>query len=211
MSLQESLNQTTIIGRKRLLQKFLKEHGPGELTDEEDSVLKKLFENFYTPDIGQSKYTQEEIQRFYIGKGSYNTTCFHLRLYNGFDDVATLKRLSGENRTNVENLRRALRYTIEDQIQSFRMSNPLEPNDICPVLQIPLGNDAQVDHFNPTFSQLLKDWIKENPLPVVVPGPKGSSIYILEEPYEKSWKDFHKKHAHLRWLSKKGNMIAHKL
>jgi hypothetical protein len=201
---------SSISGRKELLQKFLKEHPIGELTDDEDKILKYVFQEYYIPDPGQEKYPIEDIDRFYIGYGQYNTICFHMRLKNGQDDVATLKRLSGENRTQHQNLHRALRTAINSQIEDFKNLYTLDPTRLCPIESIPLGTDAQVDHHNPTFKELVEEWMKENPNPKIKWGPTGSSIYLLEEPYHTSWVTFHHEKAELRWLSKEGNKKAHR-
>lgn len=201
----------TISGRKKKLQEYLKIHPVGEISDEDDRIMKWLFERFYTTDEGHEKYPIENIDRFYIGYGSYQSICFHIRLKNGFDDIATLKRLSGENRTPYQNLKRALRHAIHPQIEDFKQKNPLDATATCPIEKCPLGEDAQVDHFNPTFEQLSENWLKENPNPTVIWGERGSSIYLLEEPYQSSWIHYHKEKANLRWLSKEGNKKAHRL
>lgn len=208
IELQSILSEKTISGRKKILQRFKNEHSFGELTDEEDKIMKYLFEEYYTPDPGHSKYPIEDIDRFYIGYGMFNSICFRIRLKDGFDDVATYTRLAGENRTQNQNLNRALRKAIEPQIEDFKRENPLIATNICPLKQTPLGNDAQVDH-NPPFYKLVEEWLQQNQNPKVIWGPKGTSIYLLEEPFQTSWRNFHKEKANLRWLSKEGNKKAH--
>jgi len=211
LSLHEVHSIASIKGRKLFLQEYLNNMPLGEeLSDADNERMKDMFEAYYTPDLGERKYTRVEIDRFYINKHSiYGTKCFHIRLKDGVCDVATLKRLSGENRTHVQNLTRALRHAISPQIEEFRIRNLLQPLDICPVENTPLGMDAQVDHYNPTFRELVKNWLSENPDPTIHIHAILDSIYELDEPYKTSWILYHNQHANLRWLSKNGNKHAH--
>lgn len=202
----------TIKGREDILKGFLHEHGVGQLTDEEDKQIKWLFEMFYTPDEDQIKYPVSDIDRFYIGRipGRY-TTGFRIRRKVGEDHNATYKRLAGGNRTSATNIKRALRHAIRPQIEEFRKENPLNPLDICPIENKPLGSDAEVDHYDPTFSELAKQWLEENKKIKAIPKSESEAIYVLEEPSQSNWIRFHKEKARLRWLSKEGNRRAHLL
>jgi hypothetical protein len=211
MSLTYILDAKTITLRKETLQSFLRNREKGEVSDDEDKILKTLFHQFYTPDEGQVKYKLEEIDRFFIGIGSYNTKCFRMRLKDGREDVATLKRLAGENRTPQANVKRALRSAIDPQIQEFKNCYPLTPEDICPVQNTPLGTDAEVDHFDPPFHEIADEWLKRNTRVKIYCGEPGTSFYMLKEPFHTSWITYHKEKANLRWLSKEGNKKAHLL
>jgi hypothetical protein len=210
-TLRSIQDATTKKKRKEILQSYLRTHPVGEISEEDSDIMKCLFDEFYTPDTGQRKYPSDEIEKFYIGFGRFNSVCFHIRCKNGIEDVATIDRLSGSNRTPKANLLRALRYAIEPQLEEFREANTLDPTALCPIEHIPLGFDAQVDHFNPTFQQLVDDWLKKNKDPQIKWGPRASSIYLLEEPYQTSWITYHKQKANLRYLSKEGNKKAHRL
>ena len=201
---------TTIKKRREILKSYLQTHPLGDISEEDDAIMKSLFEEFYTPDDGQYKYPKEDIEKIYIGYGKFQTKCFRILCYDGIDDAASQDRLSGSNRTDKANLTRALRDTIGPQIEEFKETNPLDPNAMCPIEKIPLGKDAQVDHYNPTFKELVIEWLKENKDPKIKWGPRGSSIYLLEEPYQTSWANFHREKAHLRYLSKEGNKKAHR-
>lgn len=207
MSLSKIKFCKTITGRKKILSDFLKGKEPGELSDTDDNLLKYLFITYYTTDEGQTKYSEDDIDRFYIGYGSYNTICFHIRLKNGKTDVATYKRLAGENRTNNANLNKAYRNAVSDQINEFKKNNPLNSGELCPIGHCVLGENAEVDHVVPLY-KLIISWMNEGNY-----GPTCKYVenhdYVLDQPYLESWTKFHKQHAELRWLSYKGNRVAH--
>ena len=69
--------------------------------------------------------------------------CFSI-LVNNTSFPTTIKRLSGGNRNEKANLIRSLRNALEPQIKTFRVCNPLNPYDICPVTKKILGEVAKV-------------------------------------------------------------------
>jgi hypothetical protein len=198
---------TTITGRKQYLKQLLRS---GNLSPDDITCLKDWFERYYTPDIGQAKYHTEDIDTFFIASsGRFNTLCLHIRLKDGTDTDVSSDRLAGERRSQYENRIRALRTAIEPQIELFRQTHPLCPTDICPIENIPLGVDAQVDHYNPPFHILVKEWLDEiNVKPSAI---YSAGVYRFEEPYQTQWIQYHKTYANLRWLSKEGNKKAHRL
>jgi hypothetical protein len=128
---------------------------------------------------------------------------------DGTVEPVAYKRLAGENRSEIENLKQALRSEIQPQINAFRTANPLDPAAFCPIMyNCPLGTDAQVDHYNPTFRFLMKEWITVNPAPKVTYNGERC-LFELSEPHKTSWIQYHSKNARLRWLSKVGNQKAH--
>lgn len=206
--LSDTLSCTTIKGRKEILQAFLQRAPVGALSVDEDRIIKELFHRWYEPDAGERKYRPEEILNFFVGVHPvYHTKGFHMTLCTDVHDVATLRRLAGEGRTQTQNLIRALREAIRPQIETFRYENPLVPTYICPITGSALGHDAQVDHYSPTFRELVKEWRSglADTEPAVHSSKTHKSVYELEEPFHTSWVTFHKTHAVLRWLSKEGN------
>lgn len=190
-----------------MLQDYLRSTDTISAIDSE--ILLRLFLQYYTPDIGDRKYTNEEIAHIYIAKHPiYATKGFYLRLTSGLVEPVAYMRLAGKNRDAVENLKKALRSEIQPQIDAFRRVYPLDPTALCPIESCPLGTDAQCDHYDPTFRLLVKDWIAGNPEPKVMYN-KERCVYELLEPHKTSWVEYHLKNANLRWLSKVGNQKAH--
>ena len=208
MSLELVINEKTIASRKSLLSNYLKNNNVGILTENEGTFFKHIFEKFYTPDEEDIKYDISQISNISIVKDKYGNKCFNILVNNNWEPTSKT-RLSGNNRTDKANLIRSLRTAIEPQISNFRVCNPLNPNNICPVTKKMLGSDAEVDHQIP-FHILAEQWIKDN---------KNTSYhyvldkraYILQEPYYTSWFNFHLEKSILRWVSKEGNKFAHKL
>ena len=214
MSLKQVLIEKTITARYNLLSNYLKNNELGPISDSESRYFKEIFNNFYTPDNEYEKFEIDNINNVSIVLNSYGKKCFSICV-NNIHYPTSIKRLSGSNRTKKMNLRRALRNAIKEQINEFKLANPLDVNACCPIITTQLLNpDAQVDHETP-FHKLADEWINNNKI-------NNNKIdyylydlndfdYVLQEPYLTNWREFHYQKAKLRWVSKDGNKIAHKL
>lgn len=208
MSLVDFFEQKTINSRKNILSNYLKNSEVNYyLNDSELLNFRKIFEIYYTPDDNEEKYDSESIKKVCVKINEKN------RAYKGFSILVDNKweptaiiRLSGSKRTEKRILRRALRTGIQIQIDDFKKNNPLNIDEICPITNLKLNYDAQVDH-EIKFRDLADEWIKKNKK-IPYKYNREISDYILEEPYLKSWREFHLRNAKLRWLSKEGNMIS---
>jgi hypothetical protein len=206
MSLELVINEKTMKNRKSLLSNYLKNNNVGILPENECVFFKHIFEKFYTPDEEDTKFQVSQISNVSIVKDNYGNNCFSI-LVNNIWVRTSIKRLSGSNRTDNANLIRSLRNAIEPQIINFRICNPLNSNDICPITQKILGFDAEVDHEKP-FNILAKEWIQNNTnISKIYDVDKFE--YILQEPYYTLWSNFHLEKSILRWVSKEGNKTAH--
>ena len=206
--LSRILTLSQLKDRCLMLQDYLRSTDAVSAIDSE--ILLRLFLQYYTADIGDRKYTKEEIAHVYIAKHPiYATKGFYLRLTSGLVEPVAYMRLAGKNRDAVENLKKALRSEIQPQIDAFRRAYPLDPTAFCPIAyHCQLGTDAQIDHYYPTFRLLVKCWISTNPSPKVKYNVERC-VYELLEPHKTSWVEYHLKNANLRWLSKVGNQKAH--
>jgi hypothetical protein len=208
MSLENVINGKTIKNRHLLLSNYLKNNNICILSENESLYFKHIFEKFYTPDEQHTKISALQISNVSIVNDNYGNKCFCI-FVNDTWFPTSIKRLSGGNRNDKANLIRSLRNAIEPQINDFRKSNPLNPNSICPVTNRILGLNAELDHKIP-FHILAEEWIKNNKnISYVYVLDKFE--YILQEPHYTSWFNFHLEKSILRWVSKEGNKIAHKL
>ena len=207
MSLELVINEKTITNRKNLLSNYLKNNNVGILTENESTFFKHIFQKFYTPDEEDIKFNITQISNVSIIENRGNK-CFSILVDNIWYPTSK-NPLSGSIRNEKKNLERALRNAIEPQINNFRVCNPLNPNDICPVTNKILDTDAQVDHQKP-FHILAEEWIKDNNN-ISYPYVLDKFDYILQEPHFTSWFNFHLEESTLRWVSKEGNKSAHKL
>ena len=206
--LSRILTLTQLKDRCLMLQDYLR--STETVSSVDSDVLLQLFLQYYTPDIGDRKYEKSEIAHVYIAKHPIHPTKgFYLRLTSGLVEPVSYMRLAGKNRDAVENLKKALRYEIQPQIDAFRHKYPLDPTAFCPIAyHCQLGTDAQIDHYYPTFRFLVKVWIAGNPSPKVKYNVERC-VYELLEPHKTSWIQYHSDTARLRWLSKVGNQKAH--
>jgi hypothetical protein len=210
MSLASVLIEKTQKARNEFLSNYLNRENTGALPEEEEIHFKHIFEIYYTPDDKDIKFNVKDISSVNIMKNKYGVKCFCICVNNQWYPTS-IKRLSGSSkRTQNAILRRALRNAIEEQINDYRILHPLNVNDICPVTKNTLGFDAQVDHYKP-FHILADEWLQNNKH---MPNPEYNREklnYILQEPYLQSWLNYHLDNAKLRWVSKEGNKIAHKI
>lgn len=208
MSLELVLNEKTIKSREKILTNYLKNNDIGALPENEIIYFKHIFEQLYTPDDIYSKFHTSVIKNVHIIKDNFGNKCFSINVDNSWYPTSKM-RLAGRNRSENTIIRRALRNAIEEQISNYRLSNPLNSINICPIMNTALGFNAEVDHQIP-FYILAEEWLSINKSPTYI-YDLDKFNYVLQEPYLQSWVDFHLEKAILRWVSKDGNKIAHKL
>jgi hypothetical protein len=208
MSLERVLNEKTIKMRHSLLSEHLNAHECGQLNESDSAQFKQIFSKYYTPDDTSTKFDAANISNISIIRDTWNNKCFSIQVDNVWYPTS-IKRLSGSNRGEKLNLVRALRNAIEPQIQTFRITHPLNPTDICPITHNTLHEDAEVDHIIP-FHIIKDEWLAKYSGKIGYSYDLGKMNYILHEPWCKSWCDYHLEKATLRWVSKEGNKTAHK-
>jgi len=193
----EYLDDNTL--RMKMLSEYLKAHECEYLSTEDADVFLRIYKESYKTDIST-------IEAVRVGKTPYGNKCFELRSKDQWIPTS-IKKLCGQQTTVKQIIQRGLRYAIEPQIIEFRNENALNPHDICPVLNIELGSDAQVDHIIP-FHKLTEYFLAKHHGITYYYSIKNKN-YIIEEPHRSKWIKFHQKHAKLRYVSKEGNKIAH--
>jgi hypothetical protein len=206
--LQNALDGKMIVSRAISLRKCL--NTVGVLDPPSLRLWIQLFDTYYAPGDGETKHSLESIQNVYIQYISHlGTYCFQMELNDGTKSFVSYKRLagaSGGKRTYTTNLTRALRHSVHEQIIQFKERNPLDPNMMCPILGIPLGSDAEVDHEIP-FAKLKETWLKLHPALKEVCEQSQSAYVLKDKTLEESWKAFHLENAVLRYVSKAGNRL----
>ena len=205
MSLNQVINEKTIKTRHALLSNYLKTQPIGELAEPEKNDFKHIFSKYYTPDNEYEKFPASSIINVAIKSDKWNKKYFSICVENEWHPTS-IKRLAGSNRTEHQNLIRALRHSIEPQIIDFRCKMPLNPENICPITNKKLGTDAQVDHEIP-FHILAEEWLQANKDVTYVYDALQMN-YVLTT---NKWFNYHLENAKLRWVSKEGNKYAHKL
>lgn len=186
--------------RMTMLSAYLKAHECVELPPEDTVTFLRIYAESYTPkDI--ATITSVRIERNPYGNK-------YFAIYHNDRWIPTsIKKLCGQQITEKQIIQRGLRYAIEPQIRDFRDANALNPLDTCPVLNIELEIDAQVDHIIP-FHRLTEYFLSKYHGITYFYSIKEKN-YIIEEPHRSKWIRFHRKNAKLRYVSKEGNKIAH--
>lgn len=200
------INTKTKKDRKKMLSDYLKSNKCGELDDDETKHFRQIFSKHYTPDNGEDKFNPFSISKVSIKIDNWNKKYFSIQVNNIWYPTS-IQRLSGGNKNESLIFSRALRSDINEQIKIFRNTNPLNPNNICPIMNKPLNLDAEVDHIIP-FHKLKDDWLYNEKM-YSCSYNFDLMDYTLNEPYRKKWQDYHLNNAKLRWVSKEGNKIAH--
>jgi hypothetical protein len=96
-------------------------------------------------------------------------------------------------------VKQAMRWAVQDQIEEFRCSQPVE--EAC-------APGVEVDHEYPwTFDRLVKDFCKEEGIDLTGIPLEGRPGWAsdLAEPFGTRWQEYHRKHARLRLLPKELN------
>lgn len=101
------------------------------------------------------------------------------------------------------------RTAIKSQIRAFR-DEKLRASLNCPYTKEVINRDNYaIDHTPPkTFDKLLFDFTVKNsikPLGIKIVSKDGVVAEFYDKKLEKQWQVYHKQHAELRILSKKGN------
>jgi len=143
--------------------------------------------------------------------------CFYIIRTDGSGtDVSYIKCVDGESRRRL--VRPALRTAILPQIQRFKELQFSRGPLACPYTHEPLAIETcHVDHLPPmTFETVVTQWLKQESL-------TEDTVQITERQDDQytrvmtdfaqiaSWTAFHQANAHLRILSRRGNLSASKI
>ena len=107
--------------------------------------------------------------------------------------------------TKNEQISKALRYSIYDQIINFRQS---VPKTLCPITGDRLTNyNAEVDHIIPfcNLRDMFLSTLTSEPETILC--RETNTWFLKDRDIDAKWKEFHQTHAKLRWISCDGNKI----
>ncbi len=111
----------------------------------------------------------------------------------------------------------ALNRAVYEQIWAIRDSELAKGTHICPYTGALITKDSyHVDHPNPTFYELYRQWLSESGLEIAdIRLSDGSDNEIgrrmIDPAQKESWQKFHHTYARLRLLSPLGNLSAAKI
>jgi hypothetical protein len=125
-----------------------------------------------------------------------------------FDNISYISCIKKPSKDT--NLKNAMRYAISNQILEYKNSYEKD-NLICETCNS--KDEIQVDHVI-LFKQLYNDFLKQNE--INIPTKFDDNYYNSamftndDEPFNKSWCIYHKKHSILRLLCKNCNLKRNK-
>ena len=126
--LEEIRNKKTQKDRILGLTEFLNTNEVGHLSEVESIQFRHIFQQFYTPDEGEEKIDDEEIQAVGITKDQlYGNKCFciYLKRYPNKPINCGKKWLAGAKRNPNFNIQQAARFAIRHQTDDFKNKNKL--------------------------------------------------------------------------------------
>lgn len=146
------------------------------------------------------------ISFFYVDSDGRGSRCFHITRNDSstthFSYNSCIESFSLEKDIND-----ACRNTISNIIIKYKYDN-LNMFSTCDITGEQLTNDnSDVDHYDLTFNELFKNWIKDKDLNVlhesIINADYG--MEILGEPHYTDFINFHNNNTHLRLISKTAN------
>ena len=135
-----------------------------------------------------------------------NSTCYALYMIKQDSSIEDISYLSccKNNVDKYKNLKNAMRFGIQAQINEYRFKNHKKICVICESRQ-----NIQVDHHEPSFKQLYNDFLKttEN-IPHSFDDNFYNSAMFKEDDnvFSNDWGVFHKHHCNLRYLCRSCNL-----
>ena len=207
----ENLLTSNITEAKKILSDLINSGLVGEVSEEYLNILKQQYDR---RNVTFKNIKSTDIDAIYIFKSrNYNNNNIQLEVKGTLYEISIPHLAGSKPKSERTEFSKICRKEILNQIYEFKNNNPLNPKGICEVTGDPLGYDAEVDHQIPfTFQKLLNDWVN-----LEHGGEyKGLCTFDLDQGRfalvnAESWRQYHKEHATLRWLSEKGNRIAHRL
>jgi hypothetical protein len=123
-------------------------------------------------------------------------------------DISWSKAIKEKVSSNKENLIRAMRSSIEEQIEEFRNENPDKTCKICN--QITTEKELNIDHeilFKTLTDNFLKKYKEdERPKEFDIGGRNEPVFKNINNNFKEAWNKYHKNNAILRWSHKSCNL-----
>ena len=107
----------------------------------------------------------------------------------------------------------AFRNSISDQVENWKLNNPLTGSEVCPITGEELNSrKAEADHADKSFAQILDEFLSHQNRKLEniritslrVPG----RLVLNDIAFEIRWKNWHKEHASFRWTTSHGNKTS---
>lgn len=133
----------------------------------------------------------------------------HIQVYVKFTDLKNKRLVSWKscasgkvNKTN--SLTAAMRNSVTEQIQNYRIHHPVEKCVLCESFA-----NIEVDHYPKKFREIKAEFLQ---LDFPVPQTrfhKNKTIFCNNSTFEEMWKEYHKDNATYRYLCSTCNQKSH--
>lgn len=186
------------------------------LNKEDFNFMMAYFEYFHID--WEQKKGQSGIKHIIRKNDNWRKPCFWIKRYDDSETDISFKISSIEKKNFYREFSAAMREAVHDQIRDFKKNSFLN-NEIliCPINNIEVTiNQCHVDHHNPSFDDLVKQFIDVNKVKLTnelfPPSEDGRMHYMItDNNLTKGFYDFHLSKARLRITSANGNLSKKKL
>lgn len=173
---------------------------------EDHEFLMSIFEN-------HSEWEQKQgygIEFISIAKNKFNK-CFQLNRVDGTTTDISFTHCIKE-RSKLDEVKKACRSAIRDEIAKFKIDNVQYGITICPFTnEVLTSENTHIDHYDMTFNQMFNLWAINytiEHLYSMINETKDNDVetYFTDDEVKQHFVTFHNKHCKLRAVSKKANL-----
>lgn len=178
-----------------------------ELTREDKRWLYRLFENH--PEWKKKKGVgiKDIIRR----KTMWGNKCFYLIRKDGSETDISYKVCIIGKPTKLAEVKKACRYAVTSEV--MKVANAVRYGvDTCPITgDILTKGNTHIDHYNLTFAELFKKWVKQYDIDMLHSlinrsADGDTTTRFVSAQIEKDFIAFHNANTHLRAVTKEANL-----
>lgn len=157
--------------------------------------------------------SKDGIKKIIIIKDKYKGRCFAiLTSKEEIIDISYIKALKGKCLSKEETINKACRTAIFPIIKKFKKENLIYGVTRCPYTNELLNmENTHVDHYEKTFNELFKLWIKDKDInelykKIKIDHYNYDDKIFLDKDIIADFINFHNQNTHLRLVSAKANL-----
>ena len=186
-----------------------------------DCIVEDKYKNWLMKDV--FCYHPQFEQKIGCGVGhlevrndGYGYKCFHIVRKDGtITDISyttCIRYKDNVRKFRIDTIKLACRDAIRDI--TIKLKNNISCPFVCPITgEIVLDKrNIHIDHYDLTFDELFREWIKDKDLDELYlktlesSGDGETRTYFDDENIRNEFREFHNRNTHLRAVSKKANL-----
>jgi len=180
-----------------------------KLTHDDKVFLISVFKNHSDWDSKKGSNPKDII----IEKTSWGNNCFFILREDGTKtDISYIKALTKPS--HKKEVLIALRYAVKDEIYNYRLNNIVFGETKCAISnEILFKDNTHIDHYNLTFNELAKNWLRNkdlNSIKVNESIDNSYDTYLLDKDLEADFIKYHNENTNLRGVTKTVNLSLNK-